>query len=153
MEYIVCGTAHKAFIELAAELDAELAQRYGKAQEAHQPHNIVEQGEAAVALDNGLPAGCGCFRPYDAGSAEIKRIYVKPEYRGRGVAREVLRRLERRAAELGYRAAVLETGLGQPEAIRLYEKSGYARIPNYGPYADMPGSVCFRKSLFDPVNV
>lgn len=147
MEYIVCTTAHQLFSDLIACLDAELAQRYGAAQAAYQPHNIIQHAEAIVAIEGAEPAGCGCFRPYDENTVEIKRMYVKPEYRGKGVAHEVLARLETRAAEMGYQAAVLETGLGQPEAIRLYEKSGYLRIPGYGPYAQLPGSVCFRKSL------
>lgn len=147
MEYIERDASREAFADLIACLDKELAVRYGEAQAAYQPHNFVEHAEAIVAMEDNIPAGCGCLRQYDDSTVEIKRMYVRPEYRGRGVAREILRRLESRAAELGYLVAVLETGLAQPEAIRLYENSGYARIPNYGPYAGMPGSVCFQKSL------
>lgn len=147
MEFILCDTANKAFTDLIECLDAELTQRYGKAQASYQPHNIVEHAEAIVALEGDTPAGCGCFRQYDCSTVEIKRMYVRPEYRGRGVACEILRRLESRAAEMGYRSVVLETGLGQPEAIGLYEKNSYVHIPNYEPYADMPGSVCFQKRI------
>lgn len=147
MEYMMCDTAHKSFINMIACLDAELAQRYGEAQAAYQPHNIIELADAFVAMEGAAPVGCGCFRPYDENTVEIKRMYVKPEYRGKGIARELLARLESRAAQMGYQVAVLETGLGQPEAIRLYEKCGYQRIPGYGPYSELPDSVCFRKSL------
>jgi GNAT superfamily N-acetyltransferase len=74
-------------------------------------------------------------------------MYVLPEYRGMGIAQSVLQELEKWAAELGYQYCVLETGMKQPEAIRLYEKSGYHQIPNYGQYENVATSVCFRKEL------
>jgi putative acetyltransferase len=147
MEYVFCQITDKMFRDLTACLDAELVQRYGAAQAAVQPYNIVEHGEAIIASENGAAVGCGCFKRHGANTAEIKRVYVKPDYRSRGVAREILKRLEDHAAQMNCRTMVLETGKRQPEAIRLYEKCGYARIPNYGPYADMPDSVCFMKSL------
>ena len=147
IEYYACDTANEAFIGLITCLDAELIKRYGAAQAAYQPHNVIDSGEAIIASENGFHVGCGCFRPYDEDTVEIKRMYVRPEYRGRGVARELLIRLESCAKKKGYRSAVLETGRGQPEAIRLYEKSGYVRIPNYASYADMPESICFKKGL------
>ena len=74
-------------------------------------------------------------------------MFVLEEWRGRGYSRVVLGELERRAREMGYRAVRLETGLNQPEAIGLYERSGYHRIPVYGAYAGDPRSVCFEKSF------
>jgi GNAT superfamily N-acetyltransferase len=147
MEYTFCKVTDKMFIELTACLDAELGQRYGAAQAAFQPHNTVECGEAIIASEDGTAMGCCCFKRYDDETAELKRMYVKPDYRGKGIAQEFLKRLENRASEMNYNSMILETGIKQPEAIRLYEKSGYVRISNYGPYADMPDSVCFRKAL------
>jgi GNAT superfamily N-acetyltransferase len=72
-------------------------------------------------------------------------MYTLPEMRGQGVAGQVLSALEDWACELGYEKCVLETGKKQPEAIRLYEKSGYRRIQNYGQYAGVENSVCFEK--------
>jgi GNAT superfamily N-acetyltransferase len=81
---------------------------------------------------------------------EVKRLYVLPPARGRGLSRELMAAAELSAADAGYRALQLETGLRQPEAVALYERSGYHRVPPYGHYRDSPQSVCFRKSLPRP---
>ena len=107
----------------------------------------ADVGHALVARIDGVPAGCGCFKTYSDDMVEIKRMFVPARYRGRGVARAILLELESWAAELGYRSAVVETGVLQPEAIRLYEAGGYIRIPNYPPYEGVEESLCFRKSL------
>ncbi len=78
---------------------------------------------------------------------EIKRMYTVVERRGKGIASEVLRELEIWAAELSCHTCILETGRRQPEAIALYEKSGYTQIPNYGQYAGVENSVCFQKKI------
>lgn len=80
-------------------------------------------------------------------TAEVKRMYVVPHARGRGLARTMLAHLERTARDTGARAMVLETGTAQPEAIALYESSGYTRIPNFGHYAWSPDNRCFARSL------
>lgn len=72
-------------------------------------------------------------------------MFVKPECRGQGIAQAVLAELESWAGELGFKECVLETGKKQPEAIRLYQKSGYELIPNYGQYAGIENSVCMKK--------
>ena len=74
-------------------------------------------------------------------------MFVSAEYRGKRIARAILTELERWARELGYRFAVVETGILQPEAIRLYEAAGYVRIPNYPPYENVKESRCFQKPL------
>jgi GNAT superfamily N-acetyltransferase len=74
-------------------------------------------------------------------------MYTVPAFRGQGIAAAVLNALEQWAAELSYESCVLETGKRQPEAIALYKKSGYIIIPNYGQYAGVENSVCFRKTL------
>jgi GNAT superfamily N-acetyltransferase len=76
---------------------------------------------------------------------EVKRMYVLPNNRGKGIATTLLWELEKWALELGYMKCVLETGKRQPEAISLYEKSGYQRIPNYGQYKGVENSICFEK--------
>lgn len=83
------------------------------------------------------------------GAAELKRMFVAPEARGAGVATALLVAVERAAAEAGATRLVLETGPRQPAAIALYEKHGYARIPNFGPYINDPLSLCFAKDLSD----
>ncbi len=136
------------FRSLVALLDAELAIRDGAEHVFYAQFNKVDSLRAVVlAYAEGEAVGCGAFKPYGPGAAEIKRMFVRPEYRGRGIAGAVLAELEAWAAEDGFGECILETGLKQPEAIRLYEKSEYVRIPNYGQYAGVENSVCMRKSL------
>jgi GNAT superfamily N-acetyltransferase len=101
-----------------------------------------------VARDqDGTPLGCGGLRLVDDGVTEIKRMYVRRESRGTGVATSILRRLEEAALDLGSPAVVLETGPAQTRAIRFYEREGFTRIANFGPYQGAPLSVCFSKVL------
>jgi putative acetyltransferase len=83
----------------------------------------------------------------ERGIGEVKRMCVAPAFRGRGIARALLRGLEGAACQLGFAALRLETGTRQPEAIGLYEAAGYARIPAFGEYAGDPFSVCFEKRV------
>ena len=100
-----------------------------------------------VAYENQTPLGCGMVRHLDADTGEIKRMYVAPKARNRGVATHILQALEVQAKQLGYQTLKLETGLPQQAAIRLYSKMGYTPCPCYGHYADDPISVCFSKDL------
>lgn len=108
---------------------------------------LVERSAFLVGFVDGQPAACGAIRPMDAHAAEVKRMYVLPDCRGRGYAGMILAELERLAARFGYAALRLETGTLQPASIRLYEKSGFQRIANYGIYVGSPWSVCFEKAL------
>ena len=100
-----------------------------------------------ICYKDGVAAGCGAFKYFDDGIVEIKRMYVRPEYRRQHIAATVLTELEQWAAELNYAGCVLETGKKQPEAIALYQKSGYTVIPNYGQYENVLTSVCMQKKL------
>ena len=100
-----------------------------------------------VAYENGEPVGCGAIKPFAPGVMEVKRMFVEPAHRGQGVAGAVLAALEAWAHEDGYTGFVLETGKKQTAAIRLYEKSGYTVVPNYGQYASIETSVCLRKDI------
>jgi putative acetyltransferase len=99
------------------------------------------------AVVDGRLVGCGAIQPLDAGTAEIKRMYVRPSYRGRGIARQVLAALEELAWSAGHTTLRLETGDFMPEAVKLYTSSDYVPIPTYGEYAGNPNSVCFEKRL------
>jgi putative acetyltransferase len=139
-------------VELLARLSRELALRYNDDADDgtanFRPEDVLgPRGGFLVARVDGVAIGCGGFRPWAGDIAEIKRMYVEPAYRGRGVARRLLAELERQARLAGYATVWLETGTAQPEAIRLYETTGYHRIPNYGYYKDHPLSVCFAKDL------
>jgi len=100
-----------------------------------------------VRDDEGSAVACGGIARFDAERAELKRMYVVPAARGRGLGRRVLVELEGAARRLGYAAVVLETGDRQPEALALYESSGYERIPCYPPYDSRALSLCFEKRL------
>jgi GNAT superfamily N-acetyltransferase len=102
-----------------------------------------------VAEVDGTPAGCGGWRVHDAerGIVELKRMYVEPAFRRRGVAGLVLSALERTAAAAGHRHLVLNSGDRQPEALALYSRRGYAPVAGYGVYADAPGAVFLGRDL------
>ena len=141
-----------AFQALVRLLDQDLDARDGSEHGYYAPFNtIASLRHAVVAYQGGEPVGCGAFKEFEPGAVEIKRMYVAPARRQRGVARAVLAELEAWASELGYAACVLETGRRQPEAIALYERSGYAHTPNYGQYVGIDNSVCMRKALGTPL--
>lgn len=136
---------------IAATID-ELAERYGEDQGGP---NVDELAAAdatfLVARIDGRAVACGAFRELAPGVVEIKRMYVEPSARRRGLARAILRELERLAREAGVEAVRLETGLRQPEAIALYESEGYERFECWPPiYSEDPLSVCFEKRFAQP---
>ncbi len=142
------NSSHKDFIHLVKLLDADLAIRDGADHSFYTQFNKIDLIQnVVVAYDNNEAIGCGAFKNYDAATVEIKRMFVMPQQRGRGIAALILKELEQWAIEENYAACILETGKKQPEAIRLYEKSGYTFIPNYGQYAGVENSVCMRKEL------
>ena len=104
-----------------------------------------------VAWLNDAAVGCGAFQPLtnddETSIAEIKRMYVQPSVRGRGIARAILMKLEQLASDCGYEIVRLETGKLQPAAIHLYQTLGYHEIDPYGRYAEDPLSICFEKTL------
>ena len=136
------------FRELVALLDADLQIRDGAEHSFYAQFNKIDKiREVVLAYENEKAVGCGAFKEYSAGAAEIKRMFVRPENRGRGIAGKILTELETWAKELNFSECVLETGVKQPEAIRLYQKSGYETIPSYGQYLNIKNSVCMRKSI------
>jgi GNAT superfamily N-acetyltransferase len=150
-----------AAARLIAAAQAESAVRYGGPDETFVEASQFDPPEGAflVAWAGGEAVGCGGWRTllYDAGTgtgagqaedvAEIKRMYVVPDARGSGVAAAMLAALEASARQHGMRRIVLETGEGNPEAIKFYAKSGYQRIANFGHYKDEPDCVSFGRDL------
>lgn len=148
LEIVRCTTGAPPFQELVRGLDADLHHRYGEIQDLYSPHNQVAEIETAIlALEAGRAVGCGCFKLHAPGTIELKRMYVVPEARGRGIAARIVGALEAWARDLGHTTAVLETGTLQHEAIALYTRCGYERTPNFPPYDELPASVCMKKSL------
>jgi GNAT superfamily N-acetyltransferase len=135
-------------------LNAELEDRYpedGANFFRLDPAEVAEgHGGFFIAFIADEPVGCGAVRRAEPGVAEIKRMYVSPTVRGRGVGRAILDALETEARRLGACRLVLETGPRQPEALTLYEHAGFVRIPLYGEYLHTPHpdlSVCMAKDL------
>lgn len=136
------------FLKLVTLLDAELAVTDGDDHDFYDQYNKLDTIHSVVLLyEDENPVSCGAIKAYDPQTAEVKRMYTVAESRGKGYAGKILLELEMWAAELGYKRCILETGVNQPEAIRLYHKSGYNRIPNYGQYAGVENSYCFEKLL------
>ncbi|MEU4221632.1 GNAT family N-acetyltransferase [Actinoplanes sp. NPDC026623] len=100
-----------------------------------------------VVVVGGRAVACGAWQALEPGVAELKRMYVRPAFRGRGIARQLIVALEEEALAADRRVLRLETGTYLPAAIGLYTSAGYAPIPAYGEYAGNPFSVCFEKSL------
>ena len=130
-------------------VQGEYVLRYGGRDEA--PIDVAEflppAGLFLVARLDGAAAGCGGWRNLGDGRAEIKRMFTAAEHRNRGVARAVLAELEHTAAAAGIKELVLETGTVQPEAIALYESSGYQPVDGFGYYAGRPLSRSFGKRV------
>ncbi|MEU5784823.1 GNAT family N-acetyltransferase [Micromonospora lupini] len=108
------------------------------------PHDDVRYLAVVV---NGRAVACGGLQALDAATGEIKRMYVRPAYRGRGIARQLVAALEECAFRQGHSVVCLETGTYLPAAIGLYTSCGYEPIPVYGEYVGNPYSVCFAKRL------
>jgi len=105
-------------------------------------------GAFLVAYLDDVAVGCGAVRRLDETTAEIKRMYVSPSVRGRGIGRALVEALEREARSVGATRIVLETGTRLESAIKLYEAMGYARIPLFGEYLSSPNtSLCFGKAF------
>ncbi|MEG9328842.1 GNAT family N-acetyltransferase [Salinimicrobium catena] len=133
---------------LVSELDKDLAVRNGEANDFFAQYNKIDLiKNVIVAFIDDKPVGCGAMKEYDMETMEIKRMFVPIEMRGKGIAVEILGNLEKWAKEMNYSKCVLETGDKMLEAIRLYKKSNYKVIPNYGQYVNIETSVCFRKEI------
>ncbi|MDN3654480.1 GNAT family N-acetyltransferase [Ferruginibacter paludis] len=136
------------FRELVQQLDADLKIRDGDEHAFYAQFNKAATIKyALVAYDGDVAVGSGAIRELNPDTMEVKRMFVLPACRGKGIASALLQMLETWSVELGYKKCVLETGKNQPEAIALYKKSSYKIIPNYGQYQSMINSVCFEKEL------
>jgi GNAT superfamily N-acetyltransferase len=148
--------AHPDAQRLVDEVQAEYVVRYGGIDDT--PYDPAEfeapNGGFLVAYRDDEPVATGAWRRRGDVevfgtrlTAEVKRMYVTPAARGTGLARKLLARLEDTASYVGCEAMILETGSAQPEAMALYESSGYARIESFGHYRDSPMNRCYGKRL------
>ena len=148
MQLLRTSNQDEQFVALTRQLDDELRQRYGELQDLYTPHNRLDCIDTALlGVVDGQAVACGCFKRLDAQHAEVKRMFVHPQWRRRGYSAQLLRALEGWARELGVQQLLLETGRRQPEAIALYHKLGFTSIAGYGPYVSLGNSLCMAKSL------
>lgn len=138
------------FIALCHDLDDFLNKAAGgeENREEYIPYNQLDDiHDVIVAYENDVPVGSAGLKRYDSECAEVKRVFVREEYRGKGISKILMELLENSAREKGYRFLILESGEPLVAAMSLYRKIGYTVIPNFGQYKDMPDSICMKKEL------
>jgi len=137
-------------LRLIAELDADLNRHLYPPQSRHafSVDKLVREKVAFfVARYEAELAGCGGVKLFDTEYGEVKRMYVRPSYRGFGLGKAILNHLAEYARKRHVTVLRLETGIYQTEAIGLYERFGFRRRPPFGDYRDDPLSVYYEKSL------
>jgi putative acetyltransferase len=136
---------------LIAELDAYLTPLYpSESRHGFSVQKLIADAVAFFVIrDNGAPAGCGGIKLFGTEFGEIKRMWVRPEFRGLGYGKLMLDHLADYAKSHGVEILRLETGIHQHAAIRLYEREGFQRIPPFGPYRDDPVSRCYERRTIE----
>lgn len=136
------------FHGLVRLLDQYLQIKDGSDHSFYAQYNKLDTIKNVVVYYHGdIAAGCGAFKKFDNETVEIKRMFVRPDVRGKGIGTAILNELETWAAEINYSTCILETGKKQQEAIRVYQKAGYSIIPNFGQYENVANSVCMKKLI------
>lgn len=147
MKLLKTNSNHSDFQKLTQLFDEYLVEIDGDEKDFFAQYNQIYIDNVIVCYEDEIAVGCGAFKEYEPTVAEIKRMFVLPEKRGKGIASTVLNALEIWAKENGFQHAILETSNQLTNAISLYQKSGYEVIPNYGQYIDVESSVCMKKIL------
>ena len=147
MKLLKTNSNHPDFQKLTQLFDEYLVEIDGDEKDFFAQYNQIYIDNVIVCYEDEIAVGCGAFKEYEPTVAEIKRMFVLPEKRGKGIASTVLNALEIWAKENGFQYAILETSNQLTNAISLYQKSGYEVIPNYGQYIDVESSVCMKKIL------
>lgn len=133
------------FKKLSALFDEYLVDIDGEERDFFAFYNNVQLDHVLVVYENEVAVGCGAFKKYDEHTAEIKRMFVHPSHRNKGIALTILTELENWAKESNYNTFILETSPKLTSAISLYQKTGYQFMPNYGQYIGVDNSVCMKK--------
>ncbi len=150
IRYEEAGWDCKDFLLLSNELDEYLNGAIGgeEKREKYKGFNHLDTMDyVIIAYEENQPVGCGALRKYSEESIEVKRVFVREAFRKKGVAAGILERLITRAREQGYENIILETGEFLPASVRLYTRSGFEKIQNYGAYVNMEESLCMGLSL------
>lgn len=150
MDYQRTDGKNKDFIENCRLLDMDLDRRVGRQikRDKYKKFNQLDEIQEAIVVYEGNKAiGGGAIRRYDDETTELKRVFVHTEYQGQGIGSKLVSLLIEWAMELGYQRMILETGELLAESCAVYKKLGFCVIPNYGPYVNMPESLCMEKEL------
>jgi GNAT superfamily N-acetyltransferase len=136
-------------MQLISELDAVLLPNYPpESRHGFSVEKLLKQGVTFfVVRVDGIPAACGGVKRVGSEYGEVKRMFVRPQFRGSGLGRLMLDRLAEYTRQHGIDVLRLETGIHQKDAITLYERYGFQRIPPFGEYFDDPVSLCYEKRL------
>ncbi len=135
------------FQTLTLQFDEYLVDIDGDEKDFFAQYNQIYLDHVIVWYEEGQAVGCGAFKQYEDGVAEIKRMFVLPNQRRKGIAQAILNELELWAKNTGCHFCLLETSNKLTNAIALYRKSGYTIIPNYGQYIGVESSVCMKKTI------
>ena len=138
------------FVRLCQMLDDNLNELVGgEAQrtEYHQYNHLDHIHDVILIYDNDTPIACGAFKYYEEGVAEVKRVFVRKEFRGQGISKLLMQQIEDKARFQGYDSLILETGKPMKSAIGLYSSIGFQAIDNYGQYKNLPLSICMLKDI------
>jgi GNAT superfamily N-acetyltransferase len=136
------------FGRLVVELDAYLRILDGDDHAFYAQFNKTNLlKNALICYEKDVAVGIGAYKEFEPNTAEIKRMYVLPEHRGKGIAKAILTELEHWAKEEGYTLSILETGYMQKDAIGLYQKLRYTITENFGQYVGVDNSICMNKNL------
>ncbi|MEO8211204.1 MAG: GNAT family N-acetyltransferase [bacterium] len=148
IKLIRTDSANRDFCKLVEFLDEVLRESDGDDHPFYDQFNKLDKIKYVVlANSDNIPVGCGAIKKYSRDTAEIKRMYVKPKFRGQGIGKKILTELELWAEELNFSECILETGKIQTDAVKLYQSGGYKVISNYGQYAGIELSVCMKKII------
>lgn len=138
----------KGFVKLTNDLDFELVGIYGKEQEKFAVYNSIDStARVALIIHKNRAIACGAFRPLSKSKIEIKRMFVKPKYRGHSLSIIILTELEIWAKHERFRMSYLETGFKQAAAIESYHRAGYSECAKFGPYKESTYSICMCKDI------
>lgn len=148
LNLIQTNPQHLDYQRLVADLDASLRISDGDEFDFYAQFNQSDAIKyVMLAQANAQSVACGAIKEFDSKAMEVKRMFVSESHRNQGIASVLLQGLEAWILALGYPNCILETGVRQLAAIRLYEKNGYQRISNYGQYLGQESSICFKKPL------
>ena len=148
MDTIFTDEKDERFLKLVCELDrgyydliGDELSKYDSYNEFNDPHVVI------LALDNDIEVACASYRTFDDDSVEFKRVYVKKEYRKRGIAYNIITELEKIVIENRFRYSYIVTGKNNNAAIKLYEKLNYKLIDNFGQFINDDEVICMKKEF------